>query len=297
MALRSRISAGRFFFRYSARSRDGCFGPKYLGLRLNDENRPGSVEIASESVIRTQLPPWCAREDCRAPLGALVALLDEASTCSIAMHDRNARFGVSVHLAGHIVDEAPSTPAHCPITIRTTPQRVGRNLAFADVEVLAGSEERLVLRGSHIKFMPGGWLLDTIGHPWMRPITQQYFDTVVSRWPVKNVMDEESIGIGDVFALEGSNLAVAPDHCNPLGALHGGAACMLSAHVACQQQPEHFPVALRANLMAASKPGDRITISCRDAAEFVGSQRTSRARIATSTGAPAVETTISFIPS
>lgn len=264
---------GKLFFRYSARSRDGAFGAKYLGLRLQDDEYPGSAHIDGACVVRTQLPAWCVRADRRPPLAAIVALLDEASTCTIAMHDRSARFGVSVQLSGTLATKAPVISADTTITVRTQIRKIGKNLAFVDVQVCAGPQEQLILRGNHIKFMPRGLFLDNIGRPFMRSIVETYYNTFLSSGPINAFEGSHPLYFDDVFALEDivvdedalacrANLVLSREHCNPVGDLHGGAACLLAEHLAKLATAENYiPVAFCLNLMRGIKSGERITIN------------------------------------
>lgn len=279
---------GRFFFRYSARSRDGFFGAKYLGQRLRDDEYPGFADIDSGCVIRTQLPAWCARADRRPPLAAMLALLDEASTCTIAMHDRSARFGVSVRLSGTLATKAPVISANTSMTVRTQIRKIGKNLAFVDVLLCAGPEEQLILRCEHIKFMPRGLFLDNIGHPFMRSIVETYYKAFLSKNPINAFDHPQQLRFDDVFALEDivvdeeaatstANLVLSREHCNPVGDLHGGAACLLVEHLAKLATAQNYlPVAFNLNLMSGIKPGERLTINAKSYTDPIHKQETNQ---------------------
>lgn len=242
---------GRNFFRFSARSQYGSFGSQYLGLRLEADG--GCVSIVSEDVITARLPAWCTRRDGRPPLAALIALLDEASTATVAMRDRSGRFGVSVDLSGVVATDAPKIDAETTLTFRTTPRRIGKTLAFADVDVFANGS--LVLKGHHIKFLPSGFIMDNVDHPLMRPVVE----AVVSRLP----LGEKRLEGEDPFA----GMTVTTKICNPLGGLHGGAACMIAERAASSSTDNQlFPSAMRVTLMASAKPGSGLEVTTEDGA-------------------------------
>jgi len=229
-----------------------------------------------------------------------MTLLDEASTCILGKYDKTSRFGASVHLAGEIVSEA-GIDASSNLAVRTIPRRIGKTLAFADVEIFA--DDAILLRGTHVKFMPGGFVLDAVGRPELRPVVRWYFDNVVSRWRV-NVADRDFGSFDDVFALEDvvvddvtarAALAVGRDHCNPVGALHGGATCFLAERLSTQVCADLVPTSMRVNLMAASKPGDTVKVEARvlDDRPSAGTT-TVAAGITASNGTPTVDAIVRF---
>ena len=146
-------------------------------------------------------------------------------------------------------------------------------MAFVEADVsLAGGP--LLLRCSHLKFLPMGRVFEYAGRPWARPLTSALFEHFVAPLP----LHETAVGVTDVrdhiFALSSSSnsrdedehaqqtLVVEPRHCNPIGGLHGGAACML-AELAAEQLAGRPVHALRVDLMTSIKATKTAQISAR----------------------------------
>lgn len=270
------------FFPYAARNKFGWFAPQSLGMRLEADG--GSVVVDSTKVVRTELPDWFARDDKYPPIGALAALLDEASTYSVTAHDKTGRFGVSVQIAVDLVDEPPPLGPRAPLLFETIPTKIGKTLAFAHINVF--SSGHLVLRGTHIKYLPGQF--DFLGWPSMFPLVKAYYDTVVSTWPLHK-------DPGDVLAHVADTALLHVDrcHCNPSGAFHGGAACITAERIAAASiQSGHRPIGMTVDFLSSLKPGDaaRLLATPSDASDIV------HATIRTPSDKPAVDARVRFRP-
>ena len=128
--------------------------PELLDQNLEEWGGPVSLLEKSKNHTRAtaRLLPWCARRDGRPPLGAILALVDQVSTfCGQAEFDGRGRPGVSLFLAGEVVDGAPSLEPGCGIEISTTLLKGGRTLAWLACEVYA--DGALVARARHAKFL------------------------------------------------------------------------------------------------------------------------------------------------
>ncbi|KAJ1456902.1 hypothetical protein M885DRAFT_563514 [Pelagophyceae sp. CCMP2097] len=266
---------GRLLWLYSARSKAGFYGPRHLNLVLNDDERGGSVEWDSKSgasSVRTTLPPWCARRDGKPPLGALIAIFDEVSTyAGVARYDRAGRPGVSVKLSARVAADAPQLPPGAPLRIETRNVKTGKTLAFVDVEVRCGATDRLVATGQHVKFLPMGLAVEIAMHPWLRRIVQPAVLAHLGRQAV-HAFDGSAVSPDDVFKsfkAGTQNVKITEALCNPVGALHGGAAIQL-AELAAQRSaggPEpRAAKSVSALLMSGLRPGETATVSADAAA-------------------------------
>ena len=129
----------------------------------------------------------------------------------------------------------------------TKVSKIGKMVGFCDISMLSISGQELA-KGSHIKFLPMGFLWDFIFSPFILPCTL-YLLEVIPAWlksliapnfkhtgPVQRNKDSifEEIGI-----LKNSNsFIVKPNLCNPTGHLHGGALA-----VACEEFIQGKPYA------------------------------------------------------
>jgi len=218
---------GRLFGRFVARAPLGSFGAAGLGFMEG-----GTVEALSVDEVRVPLPPWC-----RKGLAPLVAVMDEASSLTMALRDSRGRFGVSIVLEGHRVLSSSSSssrekPTPEVVTATTVVRKLGRTIGFADVEVRCATTARVIARGRHIKFLQvGNPVADNVKFVRSLPFVENLVDAYLASKKTHDVLDVEP------FFRDGGDVAIVPELCNPWGSLHGGAACVLAERAANREVP------------------------------------------------------------
>ena len=105
---------------------------------------------------------------------AILALFDEISTYSMAVHDRGHRPGVSIHLSSEVI-RPHSMQSGSNIKIMTRVDKIGRTIGFCSLEVLSADNE-LLARGKHIKYLPMGAIFDLLAHPFVFPIVLKIYE-------------------------------------------------------------------------------------------------------------------------
>ena len=139
---------------------------------------------------------------------------------------------MSLFLSGEVVDEAPSLEPGCGIEIATTLLKGGRTLAWLACEVYADGE--LVARARHAKFLKIDPLHDLLVHSPLHnaalPLLSRYYDSLEPHAYVGDDTCLDAIFKPRRVQENGFEVDVTKDHCNGLGGLHGGAACILAEH-------------------------------------------------------------------
>ena len=125
-----------------------------------------------------------------------LALFDELNTSSFLFHDRLSRPGVSIVLN---VEMLQSIRSGQRVSISFSSDKIGKTLGFSSM-TMKSTEGTLLARGSHIKFLPRGWLVDTVLAPLLNRIIF-FLD-----WLVKSKMS--SLNVDDAFVkiFAGKNL-------------------------------------------------------------------------------------------
>lgn len=141
---------------------------------------------------------------------AILALFDEISTYSCAIKDRNHRPGVSLHLTTEII-HPKQLYANESIKIMTHTDKIGKTIGFCSMEILS-SDNIILARGKHIKFLDTGIIFDYLLNPYVFPIILQIYDWFFAKKTIAIPKDFPSIdGIGKVFNILGLNKIVAND--------------------------------------------------------------------------------------
>ena len=256
----------RFYWKQALSSKMGQFGPRYLDLNLKEHGGPVEFLEATRdrSLCRARLPRWAARPDGSAPLGALLAILDQCSTFGgLAEFSPDGRTGVSISLSGE-VEAGASLAAGELVTVETRLLKQGRTLAFLACDVYAG--ERRLVSGRHAKFLNLGARHDLFIHSPLRHVTLPILERLADRDPPTAYEgDAEGLGPDDVFALGADGaMDVTTAHCNGIGGLHGGAACMIAEHAAATSRPGvGAATSLSCTLMSALRAGQTAAVSTR----------------------------------
>ncbi|EKX53321.1 hypothetical protein GUITHDRAFT_101024 [Guillardia theta CCMP2712] len=238
------LRAARALVKYAARSKKGKFS-SMLELQLEEDGGRMQIERMEDGMatVSVEVAPWCCGGDGRVTLAALLAMFDEVSTfCGCVPWDGNSRPGVSLQLSGRSMKVA-DVGAGDRITLRYSMQKSGKTVSFLHGHAINKQGEELAyLR--HVKFMPMGLLFDVFGRKSIRHHTLNYFERYVDSMPPNVVPAHASIE--EVFKLsdmekEGDSktceVSLSAEHANPNGFLHGGAAVMLSNHLALHGEP------------------------------------------------------------
>lgn len=121
-------------------------------------------------------PSLCADSMTAAPnslrVSAMLALFDELSTMALFVFDQTRRPGVSVDLKTEIL--LPIFEGQT-LRVNTIIEKTGKVLAFCSLEVY-NEAGVLVARGSHVKFMPMGWLWDFLAGALLLPIVIFFYN-------------------------------------------------------------------------------------------------------------------------
>ena len=243
--------------RFTARAPQGAFGPGALGFASRSDG--GTVSLREDGkVVDMELPRWA-----KPTLGVLTAVMDEASSLTMALTDKKGRFGVSILLDASLVNEASSSN----VTAWTTVKKLGRAIGIADVEIF-GDDGKLLARGRHIKFLQTGNLLaDNLKTVLTLPFVDRLVTRYLDRLPVHP--PSQATSLDDLFAIDVHNeVPIRSGHCNPFGSLHGGASCLLAEHLATNhlaaevvERPPPRAVALTATFLSSILTGDTATIT------------------------------------
>lgn len=280
----------QFYWAQSRSAPLGTFGPALLDQNLREWGGPVALleKTRTRTLATARLPPWCARADGNVPLGALLAIVDQVSTfCGQAEFDERGRPGVSLFLGGEVAAGAPPLEPGCKLEISTTLLKGGRTLAWLACEVYR--DKLLVARAHHAKFLQISPLHDLIVHSPLHvaslPLLSAYYENCA---PHAYVGDAPGLNADAVFRprrLDATTFEVdvTRDHCNGLGGLHGGAACILAERAAASAPLAAMHVSLMRGLRAgavARVAGADGRISIADAA----------------TGAACYEATLGYAP-
>lgn len=90
---------------------------------------------------------------------SILAVFDELSTYSFMLADKNARSGVSVSLSVDVLEDALADDI---VHLEFYTDKVGLNLGFCSM-TMKNINGEILAKGKHIKYLPGGFLLDRVG--------------------------------------------------------------------------------------------------------------------------------------
>ena len=144
------------------------------------------------------------------------------------------------------------------ITVETRLLKQGRTLAFLACDVRADDGDRLLLEGRHAKFLNLGFQHDLFIHSPLRRATLPLLEMLADRGP-RHAYEGGAAGLtaDDVFGFRADgSMDVTAAHCNGIGGLHGGAACMIAERAATRSRPDAGPPkSMNVTLMAALRAG------------------------------------------
>lgn len=260
----TRMSAHqRLYWKHSLSSKLGSFGPRWLNMILDEDGGP--VEFLGADADRTRtrhattLPAWAARDDGAAPLGALLALLDQCTTFGGAAElHKKGMGGLSVVLEGGLAKSATPLRAGDGLVIETRRLKVGTTLGFLDCDLRRADTDEVLVRATHQKFFQlPKWQEIMLFTP-LSAVTLPIIMKQIGALPSHDYRgDAAGAGPGDVLDLRPDNtIKIRGSHCNGVGGLHGGAACLLGEMAALNDRPTAGrPTSLGVTFMTAMRPG------------------------------------------
>jgi hypothetical protein len=146
---------------------NGCFGQFYLRhvCAIDCRDLPSALNFAFRvppSLCRANRPrgDGLGEHQVGMSTAAVVALFDDLSTASLIAQDRSLRPGVSIQLS---TEKFHDIPVNSEVIVRTRADKIGRILGFSSIELVDATVNHTVLaRGQHIKYLPMGWLWDSV---------------------------------------------------------------------------------------------------------------------------------------
>ena len=142
---------------------------------------------------------------------AIMAIFDEISTYSTCIQDKNHRPGVSVHLSTEIMKPIYTNEK---LTVLTKADKLGKSIGYCTMELLNSNNE-LVARGKHIRYLHMGNLFNVMTHPMLLPwainlyeVFNKKKETILHRVDGKSIFSvppgyPKLDGIGQVFNILG----------------------------------------------------------------------------------------------
>ncbi len=156
-------------------------------------------------------------------LSTYMAIMDDLTTYSLMTVD-GGRPGVSVSMNMEAAGPFLSSVKRLAITART--RKVGRNLGFTSAEIRDAATNRMICHGSHIKFLPMGFLADyLLQYGWL--IIQWWYGLPHFQPPAPQ---KERLSLHEVmstFDTTTGSFRVKPYHASLGGPMHGGCQAVL----------------------------------------------------------------------
>lgn len=169
----------------------------------------------------------------RMPLSAFCAIFDELTTLALVVEDKKTRPGVSVHLSAQFVE--PTLAHHGnKIDFYVKVLKVGNAFGFTEAEAVCADSGKTICIGQHTKFLPvGSWVQDFVLGPAL-PLTWWFASKL--KYPEGRSSLKDIDPIEDMLLIDGDKFSVSSNHCNPLGAFHGGCQAMLLEKIAFKER-------------------------------------------------------------
>lgn len=231
------------------------YGP-HVKVVLPLDPRQGLVRFAYK-VPAALCVPSSSKQPAYLPAGACLAILDELSTYSFMLKDKNSRAGVSVFLSLDMLcaGQAMIRPDD-DIEVVITNDKLGKMLGFCTMEI-HGAGRKVLARGQHIKYMPQGFAVELLLGPLLPlfvmlykyfngaqflfkkkiPFLEKYTDEQDSGGKGVGAAYQEVISVKEHSSTADRyvGLLQVPRHFeNPLGITHGGSVAMSIQQTASQ---------------------------------------------------------------
>jgi hypothetical protein len=122
-------------------------------------------EVTSNTVSYNFKVPKCVcikkpnKESFTLETSAALALFDELNTSSFLAHDRQSRPGVSIHLSAEMTNPIF---ADDDVKFIFKTDKIGKTLGFSTMTIVSKEDGKVLARGKHIKYLPRGFLLDSL---------------------------------------------------------------------------------------------------------------------------------------
>lgn len=190
------------------------------------------------------------------PIGSCMAIFDELSTWGFMISDMTHRGGVSIHLNAELLNNTFDINETTDVLITTKASKVGKTIGFCDMTITSNDGKTVIAKGSHIKFLPMGFIWDFLMQPNLLPITLScveviapvlgYFVPMFKLPSIDGPMKQHSKELGAIYtelevtstADNTSTMIVTKSKHNPLGSLHGGCVAMACEEAAIFKYPE-----------------------------------------------------------
>ncbi len=203
-----------------------ALGTTFHDLTSSSSASSSSIQVEDKgSTVRVELPVNSALyiESKSITLSTYMAIMDDLTTYSLMTVD-GGRPGVSVFMNMETTGSSLSSVERLAITART--RKVGRNLGFTSAEIRDAATNRMICHGSHIKFLPMGFLADyLLQYGW--PVIQWWYGLSHFQPPVSA---KERLSLHEVMSSFDTNTGsfrVKPHHASLGGPIHGGCQAVL----------------------------------------------------------------------
>lgn len=123
---------------------------------------------------------------------AVLAIFDELSTYTLLLEDKTSRPGVSVDLSVDVIQPAFAGEE---VVIVTRSDKIGKILAFSSIEMRRGGKDGdLLARGKHVKYLPMGWLFETVVSSFLASIVLFFYSLFYGKFrtPVDHLFSTSS---------------------------------------------------------------------------------------------------------
>ena len=203
----------------------------YLGLTTEFYAGRSAKELSFDAnTLDLRIPitsQICFPKQNQVSLSTYMAILDDATTWALVLGDKKrGRAGVSVSLGGEWGQAARKAPDE--VDIQATVSKIGRNMGFVQATIKDTCTGELICHGSHIKYLPMGFVMDFAQSSSGRPF---------ARWLAKHFLNDKPMlamrpldSLFDSFCMQSDTQAtfvIAPEHASLGGPIHGGCQMML----------------------------------------------------------------------
>ena len=165
-------------------------------------------------------------------LATFLSIIDDVTTWGLVLSDpARSRAGVSVSLKLESGPAASKVRSGDSVNVISRTKKIGRNLGFVEAEVRDAASDDLVCFGSHVKYLPMGYLADFALSSYGWPLVKMYAEY---SWSSQDKTNHKLHSFADAFDSFHMNpneskatFVVDAAHNNLSGSLHGGCVAVL----------------------------------------------------------------------
>lgn len=276
-----------------------CFG-RVLGLDAGTmlQNQDRLMYSAGHLQFEYKIPRHFVNK--KIPLSGFLAIFDEMTTYAIVATDRKKRPGMSVSLSAEMMGDVAVMGDSIQINAEVV--KSGRVMAFTKAEAIDPTSGQVICKGRHIKYLPMPWLTELALGPLM-PLLKWF---VSYFYAAKKTTTQSGVPrlLEDVLKFEetsanqqSARFLVEPNHCNPMGAAHGGCQAMgmevLGQNYAAKSSSNsHVLKSMSVSYMSTGKKELTFDANWIHQTEYSGSMSV---QVASSSGKPVSEGVLHFI--